>query len=86
MGRRFTIRKDGIKAWFAQRLRWWADRIDYENAFVACAANFKMVRGKGMVIEQTEGIQVSPGPEGVQLWYINSEYAAKREGFFSGSN
>lgn len=77
-------RSSRFRAWVGRRLRFLADRIDYDNAFVAVAANFKMVKGVGMVIEQTDGIQVSPPPEGVQLWYIVSEYAKKREGFFNG--
>lgn len=76
--------RDGFREWFAQRLRFLADRIDYNSAFVALGANFKMVKGLGIVIEQTDGIQVNPPPEGVQLWYIVSEYAEKREGFFNG--
>lgn len=71
-----------FKKWLGKRLRFMADRVDDDHAFVAGVGTFEIVMGKGIVIDITGGVQVYPEPEGVQIWYRRDEYARKREAWF----
>jgi hypothetical protein len=63
-----------MKRAIAQRLRRWADRVDHESGPRAFGAYWNFVPGVGLVITQTDGVQVQPPVRGVPLWFMQQDY------------
>lgn len=65
---------DRLRFWIGKRLRYLADRIDDEHAFVMGPGYFNLVPGKGIVITKTDGgNMIRPSAPGTQLWYIRNQ-------------
>lgn len=63
-----------LRAWVGKHLRYAADRIDPENAFVSGVGYFNIVLGKGLVFTRTSGTMIRPPAPGTQLYYRRSDY------------
>lgn len=61
------VREKGWRRGFAESLRWSADRVGPEDAFVGGGMTMHLVRGRGWVVDPE-------GKRGVPTWYRRCEY------------
>ena len=76
-----------LRTFLGKHLRYLADRIDREHAFVMfTVATAKLKEGHGLIMDKTQGGRVDGKQSGLKLWYMNHEHDKLWDGYPNNSD